>query len=274
MMSNTINLQVNNKTLFGEHFPADNPKAVVVLVHGMGEHLGRYKESVIPILIENNYSVIAYDQFGHGKTEGKRGHTSNYDILLESLETVVVKANIEYKDLPVFVYGHSMGGNVVINYALQKQSNIKGVIATSPLLRLAFEPPKWKLSVGKFMLNILPSITLPSELDTKAISRDPDEVKRYENDTLVHDKISPVYSFPVFDAGEYAIENATQLKIPTLICHGTGDSITSHKASEEFANASKKVEIKLFEGGYHELHHDLCKEELLQTVINWLNSKL
>ena len=274
MKHNTFNLLVNNKTLHGEYWQPEQPKAVVVLLHGMGEHLGRYTASVIPSLIKYEYAVVAYDQFGHGKTDGKKGHTSSYNALLDSLDTAINNAKTLFPGLPVMLYGHSMGGNVVINYVLRRQPEVTAVIATSPLLRLAFNPPKWKLTLGKLLLKVFPSMTMPSELDVTSISREEHEVERYKQDALVHDRISPMYSFPVFDAGEFAIANAEKLNIPMLVCHGTGDQITNYKASEEFCNNSDNAELKLYKDGYHELHHDLCKEDLLDTIVAWLDSKI
>jgi alpha-beta hydrolase superfamily lysophospholipase len=166
-----------------------------------------------------------------------------------------------------------MGGNLVLNYILRRTPEIKGLITSSPFLRLAFKPPKWKITLGELMLKIWPSLTLPSELEEKAISRVDAEVKRYKKDPLIHDKISPMFTFPVMEAGEWAITNGNTVRIPVLVLHGTGDRIIDHKASMEFANTSKMVEIKMFENGYHELHHDLCHEEFMKTIINWLENQ-
>jgi len=237
----------------------------------MGEHSSRYEHFVIPKLLENSFAVVTYDNFGHGKTEGKQGHCPSYDALMRSVENALKKADELFPNLPKLLYGHSMGGNLVINYTLRKKHDLKGVIATSPFLRLAFQPPKWKLFLGKFMLKIWPSITLPSELEVEAISRDVNEVKRYQEDALVHDKVSPMYTFPIIDAGEWAIENAKTLQTPMLVLHGTGDRIIDYKGSQAFANNTDKAEIKLFEDGYHELHNDLCKAEFIETILDWLD---
>lgn len=271
-MENTFTLKLHNTELFGQYWKPQVAKAVVVLVHGMGEHSGRYVESVVPYLLKNNYAVIAYDQFGHGKSKGKRGHCPSYNALLESLELVINKGKQLFIDLPVFLYGHSLGGNIVINYALRKQPSIRGVIATSPFLKLAFNPPKWKVALGKFMLFVYPSITMPSEIEVAAISSIPSEVERYIKDPLVHDKISPRYLFPVMEAGEYAISNAQKLKVSTLITHGTGDRIIDFKGSEVFCEHSKLAELIVYENGFHELHHDIFAEELSHAIIKWLDN--
>jgi alpha-beta hydrolase superfamily lysophospholipase len=260
-----------NTKFYGQYFKTDTVKGVVILVHGMGEHANRYTNFVIPKLLEKNLSVITYDQFGHGRTEGKRGHNPGYEAVLDCLGHIIDKAKEVFGDAPLFLYGHSMGGNVVINYALRNEHHLKGIIATSPLLRLAFKPPTWKLFLGKIIQKIAPSITMPSELDVNAISRDSTEVKKYTDDPLIHDKISPNYSLTFFETGEWAIKNAHKLQTPMLIIHGTGDQITDHTASIEFVNNSNVMaSLELFENGYHELHNDLEKDKFIETLTNWI----
>ena len=263
-----------HKTIFfGQSWQPENTKAVVVLVHGMGEHSGRYKH-VAKELVKNDFGVIAFDHFGHGKTTGKRGHNPNYKAVLESISKLIEKAKEVFGNKPMFLYGHSMGGNAVINYTLRKNNSLVGVIATSPMLKLAFQPPAWKLSLGKIMQKIAPSITLPSELDASGISRIKEEVDAYSNDPLVHDKISPNFSISFFAAADWAIENASKLKTPMYLLHGTADKIIDYKGTQNFANKANMATLKLYEDGYHELQNDECKEELLKDVVDWLNSKL
>lgn len=253
------------------------PKAirgVVVVVHGFGEHSGRYAKYIVPMLLDLGLSVVQYDNIGHGKSGGKRGHCPSYDALLDILNQMVKKAQEHYPNLPLFLYGHSMGGNLVLNYALRFTTPIEGIIASSPYLRLAFRPPFWKMALGKLLLRIFPSITMPSGLDPNGISRIPGEVADYKSDPLVHDKVSPTYSFPVMDAGEWAIAHAHQLKVETLLMHGTADPIIDYRGTEDFYQNTKKAELKRFEGGYHELHHDECQDEMLAVVRNWLKLRL
>jgi len=275
MSHQEFEFNLHNTKFYGQYFKTDTVKGVIILVHGMGEHCNRYTNFVIPKLLEKNLSVITYDQFGHGRTEGKRGHNPGYDAILDCLSHIILKANKVFGGAPIFLYGHSMGGNVVINYALQKEHSLKGIIATSPLLRLAFKPPSWKLIIGKIIQKIAPSITMPSELDVNAISRDSTEVKKYIDDPLIHDKISPNYSLTFFKTGEWAIKNAYKLQTPMLLIHGTGDQITDPKASTEFVNNTKGIaSLELFENGYHELHNDLEKDKFIETLTNWILKNL
>jgi len=263
-----------NTKIFGRWAQLDEVKGVVVLVHGFGEHSGRYLESVVPMLLKSSLAVVLYDNIGHGKSGGKRGHCPGYDTLMDILNQVIKKANSMFPGIPLFLYGHSMGGNIVLNYAIRRETGLKGVIATSPYLRLAFQPPKWKIVLGKVMLRLLPSITLSSGLDPKGISRISEEVEKYRTDPLVHDKVSPMFSFPIMDAGEWAIGNAHKLKVDTLLLHGTSDGIIDYRGTEEFHQNSTQTTLRFFEGGYHELHHDLCKEEMLGVIRGWLQNAL
>lgn len=258
----------------GQYTRPDVPKAVVVLVHGFGEHYGRYKERVIPALLHEGLAVVAYDNIGHGTSGGKRGHCPSYDALLDILETVISKAKSLFPEAHLVLYGHSMGGNLVLNYAIQRSTGIKAIVATSPYLRLAFVPPGWKLLLGKLMLSVRPSITLPSGLDPKGISTIPEEVEKYRQDPLIHDKVSPMYSIPVIRAGERAISLAHKLTVPALLAHGGNDPIIAPEGTLEFHKNAKTTTLKLFDGCYHELHYDICAEELLKTIQNWLRQQL
>lgn len=258
----------------GQFIPTAEAKGVVVMVHGMGEHMGRYHKKVFPMLLKSGFAITAYDNIGHGTSGGKRGHCNSYEDLLTLVGIIIEKAEEHFPKLPVFLYGHSMGGNLVLNYSMRKQHNLSGVIASSPYLRLAFTPPKWKLSLGKLMMKLYPSITLASGLDPNGISRIPKEVKAYEDDALAHDKVSPMYTFPVMEAGEWVLNNANKLKTNTLLLHGTADAIIDYKATEELHQKVTTTTLELFEGGYHELHYDLCSNETLEAIQNWLQQQV
>lgn len=262
-----------NTTIRGSYASPAQSKGVVVIVHGFGEHSGRYMDNVIPMLLTADLAVVTYDNIGHGKSGGKRGHCPNYEALLDILDKVIIHSKSILPELPLFLYGHSMGGNLVLNYTLKRKNNLTGIVATSPYLRLAFQPPKWKMSIGKMMLRVMPSITLPAGIDPKGISRIPEEVEKYISDPLVHDKVSPMFSFPIMEAGEWAITNASRLTIDTFLLHGTDDPIIDCKGTEAFHQNSDKTILNLFEGGYHELHNDLCSDEMLEAVSNWLKAR-
>ncbi|MCX7744735.1 MAG: lysophospholipase [Flavobacteriales bacterium] len=249
---------------------ASNPNAVITLIHGMGEHALRY-EHVANFFNQHNIALVSMDHRGHGRSTGKRGHTPNYDALMHDVEMLLQKTNEMYANIPIILYGHSMGGNLVLNFLIRKKPAVKGAIVTAPYLRLAFEPPAWKVKLGKLSAGIIPSLSQPTGLDTKAISRDPEVVSKYEKDPLVHDKITSAFFVNVHFAGPYAIEHAKEIEIPLLLMHGTADRLTSVEGTKEFAaHAGKNVELKIWEGFYHELHNEPEKIEVLEYEINWL----
>jgi alpha-beta hydrolase superfamily lysophospholipase len=249
-------------------------RGAIVLVHGFGEHSGRYMEAVIPRLLEENMAVFCYDNIGHGKSGGKRGHCPSYMALLELLDNVIAKARLLNPNKPIFLYGHSMGGNLVLNYDLRIKSDLAGIVASSPYLKLAFHPPKWKMILGKVMLKIFPSITMSSGLNPQHISRIDQEVEKYMADPLVHARVSPMYSFPIMEAGDWAVRNANKLKTNTLLLHGTGDKIIDYRATEKLHKNSSCTELHLIEGGYHELHKDVGSKNTLNIIGIWLRNSL
>ena len=275
MTRNNFEFQIAGRTLQGQYYKPLETHAVVILVHGMGEYARRYERTVVPVLLKSSIAVVSYDQFGHGHTEGKKGHHPGYDYLLDSIGNMIEKAKKLFPSKPIFLYGHSMGGNVVINFALRRKHDLTGIIATSPFLKLAFEPPQWKMTFGKIIDKISPSTTMSNELDLKFLSKDQHEIDAYKNDPLIHDRISTKYSLDLMKMGEWAINNANSLTIPLLLMHGTKDQITSHLASKEFAqNAKKLVTFIPVENGYHELHHDLEKEMVLDQICQWIKDQI
>ena len=261
--------------IYGQCWLNDSkPKAVICIVHGMGEHSGRYAH-VAEYLVDAGYSVIAYDHRGHGKSGGKRGHTPSYDLLLDGVSDLLKQAEKIAPGSKKFIYGHSMGGNVVLNYALRRKPEIAGVIASSPWLKLAFEPPKFEVTLGTFVNNIFPGFTQSTKLDATAISRDKKEVEKYVNDPLVHDKISARFFVETYAAGNWALEHAAEMKWPLLIFHGTEDRLTSPEGSRQFADKVKEnCTFKLWNGLYHETHNEPEKEDVLTYIATWLDSSL
>ncbi len=253
----------------------NNPKAIILLIHGMGEHSGRYLH-VAEFLSSKGYAILSNDRVGHGKSKGQRGHVKKYDHLLDDIVKLHSEATRKFPGVPVFLYGHSMGGGLVLNYILKNPKNgLKGVIATSSALQLAFEPPAFKLTLGKIMRNIYPAFSQTNEINPQHISRDPEEVEAYKKDPLVHNQISAETALGLLEWGINAIAKTGKIGIPVLLMHGSADKLTSHKGTETFARKSEgDITLKIWEDMYHELHNEPEKAEVLQFILEWLDSKL
>lgn len=274
-MKNTILSWKSNDGLdiFGQKWESEEKpaKAVICLVHGFGEHSSRY-DHVARFFTDNDYAVIAYDHRGHGRSGGKRGHFASYDEFMNDVDNLVKQADTHFAGLPKFIYGHSMGGNVVANYAIKRNPKVAGIILSSPFFNTAFQPPAIKLAAGRLMRNWIPTFSLPSGLDVNAISRDKEVVKKYSADPMVFDSISSKMGIELIEFGQEAVQNASQLKLPTLLFLGTADQLTSFGESKKFAtNAGSNVTFIEYKGLYHECHNEPEKAGVLQNILHWCN---
>ncbi len=252
------------------HVP--EPRGCVVLVHGFGEHAGRYESVVVPALLQAGWAVLAFDLVGHGHSGGKRGHCQGFGQLIGQVSGALDKAGELYPGKPLVLYGHSLGGNLVLNAVLRGAVSPMGVVASSPYLRLAFQPPSWKLAVGKILLRLAPWVTLPAGLDPEGISSQPEEVAAYREDPLIHDRVSPNYSLPVIAAGEWVLEHASRWDRPLLIAHGSDDPIIDPEGSRILNRQVPGSKLLMLEGNRHELHHDRGREAFLNAVTEWLGA--
>jgi len=257
------------------YYPQHDPSGIVCIVHGLGDHFERY-EHVSSFLVEQGFAVFGVDLRGHGKSEGKRGHSPDFNFLLNDIEELLKKARREFISSPIFLYGHSLGGNLVLNYVLKRKSaELTGAIVTSPWLRLSFDPPAFQVSLARIMNRIWPAYSDNNQLDAQDLSHDPVVVQKYQDDPLVHSRITAGLFFQVHQAGLWALENASNLTLPVLLMHGSADRLTSPAASEEFAqNSGEKTQLRIWEDFKHETHNELGKERVLQSIGDWLQKRI
>jgi alpha-beta hydrolase superfamily lysophospholipase len=165
-----------------------------------------------------------------------------------------------------------MGGNIVFNFLLRRQTDITGAIITSPWLKLSNEPPVILKKLVSALRWVLPNVTINSGLDTNAISTQTEEVKKYREDPLNHGRISFRLFHEIVFWGNWVIENASELVVPTLLMHGTADKITSPEASEHvFESNRDKINFVSWEGKFHELHNENVRHEVAEAIIRWMH---
>ncbi|RKP58009.1 alpha/beta hydrolase [Cohnella endophytica] len=249
--------------------------AVIGFVHGMGEHMGRYAH-VADMLVAEGYAVLGFDQRGHGRTEGKRGHVPAYEDLLEGVDLLIGEARHRYPNAPFFLFGHSMGGNVTLNHLLRRQPDIAGAIVTGPWLKLAFKPPSLQAAIGKVIERVYPRFTNNRPINAQNLTTDPDMVERYVTDELGHGHITARFFFGVQRAGTWALEHAGRLTVPLLLMHGGDDKVTSIQASRRFAELAppELVEWQEWPEYKHELHNETGREEVFSVIRDWLKKQL
>jgi len=253
--------------------PGNRIRAVIIMVHGLGEHIQRY-DNWSGYFLREHIAFTGIDLPGHGQSGGKRGHIRSYSDLHEIIDVLIVESKKTFPGIPVVLYGHSLGGLIVLDYLLSGKCQVKGAIVTSPLLRLAFQPDKFRLLLASVLKHLLPGLAQPTSLVADHLSHDRQVVDEYRNDPLVHGQISVAFFHGMMKSAGYTLKNAGGLKVPALILHGSDDLICSPSGSREFASGTSMAELKIWEGGYHELHNEPFREEVFKVILEWMNRRL
>ncbi len=273
MSYNTSTRQTKENTeLFQQIWQPDGDiKAVICLIHGLGEHSSRYKH-VAEYYQSKGYVVAAFDLRGHGKSQGQRGHYASLEMVLDDIKVFIESTITQFPGKPVFLYGHSLGGVMVLNYSIKIKNNLTGVIATSPGLATGDKVAPWKLSLGKLLYSILPTFSMANGLDVENISREKEVVSKYKTDPLVHDQITARFGLDFLNAGMWASEHAKELKLPLLLMYGTGDHIVSGETVRAFAASAPNVTFREWDGFFHELHNEPEKAKVFEFTDQWMQS--
>jgi alpha-beta hydrolase superfamily lysophospholipase len=253
---------------------ARQPKAVICLVHGLGEHTSRYAH-VAEAFGREGYITFGADLRGHGRSGGPRGHIPSIDAVMNDIDLLFEQARSRYPGMPMLLYGHSLGGILVLHYGLKRIPKVKGVVATSSGLRTALEKQPAKVMAAKVLGSLMPGTSLPSGLDANAISRNSAVVQAYKNDPLVHDKVSLGFGKIMLGVTKWTLEHAGEFSPPLLLMHGKADTIAFPAGSIEFAAPLKdKCTLVLWDDCYHELHNEPEQAEVFKTILIWMDARL
>ncbi len=249
-------------------------RAVVCLVHGLGEHSSRYAH-VAGTFVKEGFILFAADLRGHGRSGGPPGHISSIEDFMQDIDVLFEQARSRYPDLPLFLYGHSLGGILVLYYSITRKPKLRGVIATSSGLRTALEDQPMKIFLAKTLGSLISRMTIASGLETKYLSHDEKVVQAYINDPFVHDKASLGFGKIMLGVTQWTLDHAKEFPLPLLMMHGKEDGIAFPSGSIQFAAPLKdQCTLVLWEGGYHELHNEPEKDEVLKTIMLWMDARL
>ncbi len=255
--------------------PDGDARGIVVLTHGLGEHCGRYDHVAGP-LAEDGFGVVAYDLRGHGRSTGLRGHVDGFAEYTGDLDRVLSLAREEFGEgLPVLVYGHSMGGLIVLSYMLDyPDSPAVGFAVSNPLIRTAFEPPKLKVAAGRLLSKVLPRLRLANEVDHQGLSRDPAEVQAYIDDPYVHGLVSTRWFTSMTAAAQRVEQEAEKLARPGLWLLGRKDPIVDSSAGESVAQKTPASTIRSYADTVHEPHNDLDRDQVIGDLRAWMSERV
>lgn len=250
---------------------ASQPEAVILLVHGLGEHAGRYTEWA-KRFTDAGVEMRAFDLPGHGLSGGKRGVVPSFDILYNIIDSKLETIAAERPGIPLFLYGHSLGGGIVLDYLVRRKPSLTGAIVTSPWISLTLPPPRLKVMMATALKKIIPDMTSSSGLNADYLSHDRQVVSAYVTDPLVHDRISFRLFTEALKASEEVLNGASSVSLPVLIIHGRSDMITSPSGSVEVASSMPSSILKLWDDGYHELHNEPFRDDHFAFIREWIDT--
>src|SRR4051794_19051971 len=252
------------------------PRAFVIVAHGFGEHGGAYAHVAEAVGRSVDVDFLALDFRGHGRSPGRRGVVRRYEDLVGDLRSVVAWERRNRGNLPVFVMGHSNGGQVALRFALDPAEGVVGVIVSNPSVRVAMPVPPGKLKLGKILLSLAPWFTLKAEAPSSWLSRDPGMQDFYRADGLRHNRMSAPLFFGMVEGGEMLMSSAGAIRLPILMLIGGQDPVIDPKANREFYDrlGSEDKTLLLYPKMLHEPFNELGREQVLDDVSRWLEPRI
>ena len=250
------------------------PKASLIIVHGFGEHCGRWR-NVLEHFPPLGYNVYIYDQRGHGKSPGQRGYINDWSEFRSDLGSFIELVSRDAPDLPSFLYSQSMGGVVGLDYCLHDPSGLAGYICSAPGIgKLGVSPAL--IGLAKVVDKIWPTFASQTPIDGNLLSRDAQWVKFVLTDPLSHGQGTARWLVQFDKTVDWIHSHAPDWHLPLLLLHGTADGFASIEGSRRFKAGTTYRDVRLieYEGGYHELHNDIIQSQVFTDVERWLDEHI
>ena len=251
--------------------PPTAARALLVIVHGFGEHGGRY-ETFAAALAEQRIWVAAADLWGHGRSEGRRGDSSRVADYVRQARRITEELFLPQSGLRGYaLFGHSFGGLLAILWALDHPQGLQRVVVQSPLLEVGFPIPSWKVAAARLLTHCWPTFLFPMNLDASALSRDQAVVRGYQADPLVHHVMSARVYCSLLQARQEAFARSAECHAPVLLLCGSADRVISVEAARRwFDRLRGEKRCLVFPECYHELHHEPVWTEVVRVVMGWV----
>jgi len=253
--------------------PEREPRASIAIQHGLGGHSGQSTYThLIDHLVPLGYALYGLDLRGHGRSGGRRGSINSWEEYRSDLRLLLHMIKGSGSDQPVFLLGQSLGGLIVLEYALNYRQDMRGVIVSAPALSVPNMSPVLA-TLARLLAPVLPHVVIRPNLDLSGFSRDREEVQKLLDDPLTDPRISPRLAVEMLSTLQWTQAHAANLQVPLLLIHGDADPITPARGSLVFFK-NVKIEdkaLKLYEGGYHQTFIDSNREQVLADVAQWLD---
>lgn len=261
--------------LYWQRYRPEGPRATVAVLHGAGDHSGRYP-GLTAALIRAGLEVALLDFRGHGRSGGARWHVERFDDYLRDLDVFLQKVRAEAGGRRLFLVGHSQGGLIAALWGLDPRRPVAGVVLSSPYLRLAFEPPRLKVAVGRALEKVWPSMPIPAGLDLAGLTSDPEMQRWTAQDPLYLRKTTPRWFSESTRAQEEARRRAAEFAHPLLVLLGDADPIADPEAGRAFhsAAASRDKRLQAYPGQRHEIFNEVGRDRPLADTIAWISTRV
>jgi len=253
----------------------DNPEGALCLVHGFGEHSGRYRYFVERVCAAG-IAVFAFDLRGHGQSEGRRGHVVSMADYRHDLSAFLALVEAQRPGIPKFIFGHSMGSLLVLDYVLRNPQGLAGTIISGAGMEPAGVATPAVVLLARVLAAVWPVFPLRLPVDVTGLTRDINEIEAYENDPLIHNTSTTRMARELLDAIAWIKTHPGDLKTPLLMLHGEADRVNLPSGSRDFISkvTVPDKQLIMYPGGYHELHNDLDKDKELTDLTRWLREHL
>lgn len=255
--------------------PEQAAKAQVLLVHGLAEHAGRYAH-VAEYFNARGIGLFGYDHRGHGQSDGLKAYVHRYNLLLDDLDQVLTAVREKTGPVPLFLYGHSMGGGVICLHAIERKTKVNGLILSAPAVKVSDDISPFLVKAAPVLGAIAPKLKTVA-LDGEAISSDPREVEKYNTDPLNYrGKTYARTGAELIDATKRIQKGMEALTQPVLILHGTADRLTDPEGSKQLLARAGSTDksLKLFEGWFHEIHNEPEREQVFMEITDWIGARI
>ncbi len=255
--------------------PETGCKAILLIVHGLAEHCGRYM-NVVNHFVPLGYAVYGLDHIGHGKSEGPRVYVGRFAEYTDTLKLYFDLIRLEHPDTPVYLVGHSMGGLIGALYLLEHQNELAGAVLSGPLVKMAGGVSPVVVFMGKLLSTLAPKVGLTA-LSAEGVSSDPAVVQAYVSDPLVYTgKITARLAGELIAATQRLTAEAAKITLPLLIVQGSADRLVDPAGAKLLYDTVSSVDktLKVYEGFYHEVFNEPERAQVLGDVEAWLAQRL
>jgi len=255
--------------------PDDTPQAIILIVHGLGEHSGRYS-NYVDYFVPRGYALYGFDTRGHGRSSGGRGYVDRFDRYVEDIDQRAAETRTDWPGTPLFILGHSLGALMVLSYSARHPDQLTGLIVTGTALQDALALPAWKRNLATLLSRVTPSLKMNNGVALSGLSHDPAMITAYEADSLTHTWGTPRLSTEVDVTRAQVRQSAAAWRVPLLMLHGGADPICLPEGARQFAarTPADVVEYHEYPGLYHEIHNEPEKEQVFRDIEAWLQAQL